>query len=205
MNLKLLFLTALSLLLALTAFAGEDLPPTLLTTRGKLLVSEDFSQPLAPFTGQPIGFATGFSGWRRNGGDWFVTNGTYKAVELAENHHPATASYGLEFKNAIIQCDVRLDDVPANGRRYRALFVKATDTKDYVCGLTVGQGGLSLAAFGWQESHGQQSAHRRGKTRHPDFRRHGRQLPPLPRLGGLAQSRLAASQAGAGSGDSVGG
>ena len=50
------------------ANADEALPKTLMTTRGKLLVSEDFEKPLPPFTGTPVGFASGFSGWRYNDG-----------------------------------------------------------------------------------------------------------------------------------------
>ena len=53
----------------------------------------------------------------------------------------------MKFKDAIIQCDVRLNDVPAEGRQYRSLFVKATDAKDYVISLSVGQGGLFLTPY----------------------------------------------------------
>lgn len=122
-----------------------------MTTRGKLLVSEDFAKPLAPFTGKPIGFASGFEGWRYNvgvkGGKWEQVDGTFKGMENPEAHHPATASYGIQFKDAIIQCEVRLDDVPAEGRLYRSLFVKATDAKDYVIALSVGTGGLFLIPY----------------------------------------------------------
>jgi hypothetical protein len=137
--------------MAAVAFAGDDLPKTLMTERGKLLVSEDFTKPLEPFTGTPVGFASGFSGWLYGGwprgGQWEVMNGIFKGTENPEAHHPATASYGIQFKDAIIQCDVMLDDVPANGRPNRYLQIKATDTKDYVCVVTLGQGGLSGRPF----------------------------------------------------------
>lgn len=139
---------------SIVTHGADDLPGTLMTTRGKLLVSEDFTKPLAPFTGKPVGFASGFSGWRYNGGPqsgksgrWEIINGTFKGIENPGANHPATASYGLQFKNAIIQCEVRLNDVPAEGRLYRSLFVKATDAKDYVISLSVGLGGLFLTPY----------------------------------------------------------
>lgn len=136
---------------ALTTFAEEALPKTLMTTRGKWLASENFTAPLAPFTGTPKGFASGFSGWRFNtnpkSGKWEQADGVFKGMELTESHHPATASFGMKFKNAIIQCEVRLDNVPADGRPYRTVFMKLTDEKDYVCSLSVGPGGAFLSAY----------------------------------------------------------
>lgn len=135
--------------------ADDNLPKTLMTTRGKLLVSEDFEKPLPPFTGTPVGFASGYIGWRYNDGSlasgksgvWKLVDGTFKGIENPEAHHPATASFGIQFKDAIIQCEVRLDDVPENGRVNRSLFVKATDAKDYVCALNVGTGGLNALVY----------------------------------------------------------
>ncbi|MEO6786787.1 MAG: hypothetical protein ABI318_11695 [Chthoniobacteraceae bacterium] len=140
------------------ASADEHLPTTLMTTRGKLMVSEDFDKPLAPVTGKPVGFASGFTGWRYNDGTpgagksiksgmWKLADGTFKGIENPDAHHPATASFGIQYKDVIIQCDVRLDDVPANGRASRSLFVKATDEKDYVCALNVGTGGLNALVY----------------------------------------------------------
>lgn len=130
------------------------MPATLMTTRGKLLLSEDFSKPLAPFTGKPVGFASGFEGWRYNagpatgkGGLWKLADGCFTGTESPEAHHPATASYGMKFKDAIIQCEVRLNDVPAEGRLYRSFFVKATDAKDYVCALFGSTNGINALAY----------------------------------------------------------
>lgn len=148
---------SLILLLAIAAIiasASDEPPKTLMTTRGKLLVSEDFAKPLAPFSGKPVGFASGFTGWKYNagpgtgkGGLWRLADGCFTGIESPDAHHPATASFGYQFKDAIIQCDVRLNDVPAEGRQYRSLFVKATDVKDYVISLSVGQGGLFLTPY----------------------------------------------------------
>lgn len=136
-----------------TVARGED-PKTLLTTRGKLLLSENFDKPLASFTGKPVGFASGFEGWRYNtgpsagkGGMWKLADGCFTGIESPEAHHPATASYGMKFQNAIIQVDVRLNDVPAEGRLYRSFFVKATDEKDYVCALFGSTSGINALAY----------------------------------------------------------
>jgi|GEM_PF-234583 len=137
--------------LTLAASADDALPQTLLTQRGQLLASEDFTGPLAPPVGQPVGFASGFTGWRFNNhpkaGRWELADGFFKGIELAESHHPATASYGMSYTNAIIQCEVRLDNVPADGRPHRNIFVNITDTKDYLCQLSVGIGGVFLTPF----------------------------------------------------------
>lgn len=147
---------------------AEELPPTLLATRGKLLVSEDFAAPLPPFTGKPVGFASGFAGWHYNpgpapshGGVWTVADGCFTGAESLEAHHPATASYGLEFKDAIIQCDVRLNDVPAQGRPYRTFSIKATDAKDYVCALFGSTGGINALAY--DDATIDPKTHQRGK------------------------------------------
>ena len=145
---------ALVATLALSLTAKADDPATLMTTRGKLLASEDFAQAPPPFTGKPVGFASGFTGWRYNssatggkGGRWEIANGEFRGIETPGANHPATASFGLPFQNVIIQCEVRLNDVPDEGRKYRSLFVKATDAKDYVISLSLGQGGLFLTPY----------------------------------------------------------
>ncbi|MBK8092524.1 MAG: hypothetical protein IPK32_11235 [Verrucomicrobiaceae bacterium] len=134
--------------------AKADEPATLMTTRGKLLASEDFAEAPPPFTGKPVGFASGFTGWRYNssatggkGGRWEIAKGEFRGIETPGANHPATASFGLPFQNVIIQCEVRLNDVPDEGRKYRSLFVKATDAKDYVISLSLGQGGLFLTPY----------------------------------------------------------
>jgi hypothetical protein len=136
------------------ALATDELPKTLMTLRGKLLVSEDFMPPLAPVTGKPVGFASGFTGWRYNSGpvggksgQWKTADGCFTGAESPSANHPATASFGFQFTDAIIQCEVRLNDVPDEGRKYRSLFVKATDVKDYVISLSIGPGGLFLTPY----------------------------------------------------------
>ncbi|GAA5140370.1 hypothetical protein GCM10023213_22880 [Prosthecobacter algae] len=143
---KLFCILAFSLT-TLTALALED-QPTLMTTRGKLLVDQNFSQPLKPFDGKSNGFASGFSGWRWNavprGGKWAVENGVFTGRETAEVKHPATASYGFLYKNVVIQCEVRMNNVPLAGRKYRSLSVRTVDAKDYVCSIHMNEGGFRI-------------------------------------------------------------
>jgi hypothetical protein len=74
-------------------------------------------------------------------------NGAFRGIETPGANHPATASLGMTFQDVIIQCEVRLNDVPDEGRKYRSLFLKATDAKDYVISLSLGQGGLFLTPY----------------------------------------------------------
>ncbi len=130
------------------AVAEVPLSKTLLTQRGKLLVSEEFAKPIEPV--KHPGFASGYSGWRFNvsprGGRWDVVEGTLKGVELAESHHPATACYGLVFKNVVIQCDLRLHQVPLDGRKNRYMQIRATNVKDYVATTVISPTGLRAQA-----------------------------------------------------------
>jgi hypothetical protein len=80
-------------------------------------------------------------------GHWELRDGVFRGIESPEAHHPATASFGIRYQDAIIQCEVRLEDVPAEGRQYRSFFIKATDAKDYVCALFGSAGGLNALAY----------------------------------------------------------
>jgi hypothetical protein len=131
--------------LAIVARA-EDLPVTLMTKPGKLLVSEDFAKPLPPPEGSTAAFASGFKGWRCNvvprGGHWEVVDGTFKGTENL--HHPATASIGFDFKDVVITCEVRMHDVPLEGRKNRFFAIRTTDTKDYVCSIFLAETGMRI-------------------------------------------------------------
>lgn len=154
MKFSLHHIATLALLVTSATLAGEDLPATLMTKRGKLLASEDFTQPLAPLTGKPVGFASGFSGWRYNAaspggksGRWELSDGFFKGMETPGANHPATASFGIRYTDAVIQCQVRMNDVPADGRKYRSISIKATDTKDYVISFSMGPGAGFLTPY----------------------------------------------------------
>lgn len=142
---------ALPLLLA--AFAifsarAEELPPTLLNVRGKLLVEQNFEQPLPPFDGKSNGFASGFKAWRYNsaprGGRWEVQDGCFTGRENPAAKHPATASYGFDFKDVVIQCEVRMNNVAPDGRPARYVNVRTTDAKNYVCSVSLKPDGFRI-------------------------------------------------------------
>ena len=147
----------LAALLALTCVSAlaEDVP-TLMTTRGKELYHEDFTKPLAKYTGKPNGYASGFEGWlihgtgpESRGGQWKQVDGRFQGSENPQVKHPATASYGIKFQNIILQCQLRLEDVeldkdPAHGRKYRYIQLRATNERSYLCSLNLNQGGFQI-------------------------------------------------------------
>jgi hypothetical protein len=59
---------------------------------------------------------------------------------------------------------VRLNDVPDEGRKYRSLFLKATDAKDYVISLSLGQGGLFLTPYDADKIHPTTKQREKGTT-----------------------------------------
>ena len=136
--------------LSFFAAHAEDLQPTLMTTRGKLLVDQNFAQQPPPFDGKSHGFASGFKGWRFNtekrGGHWEAIDGAFRGSEFTDPviKHPATASYGFDFKDVVIQCEVRMLDVPLEGRAGRRIQVRTTDTNDYVCSVMVNPDGMKI-------------------------------------------------------------
>lgn len=138
----------------LSALSAEELPPTFLTLRGKELAREELTT-LPPLSAdKPKGFASGFTGWRfsvaANGGrsgSWNVADGAFHGMESPAASHPATASFGLPYQDAVIQVEFRLNDVPLEGRKYRSVFVKATDDKDYVTAFFISPGGSNLTAY----------------------------------------------------------
>ncbi|MCX6909858.1 MAG: hypothetical protein NTY01_17700 [Verrucomicrobia bacterium] len=148
MKLHLAIIHTILVAFTFSAVAEDPLPKTLMTQRGKLLVSEDFANAIEPV--KHPGFASGYSGWRFNvstkGGRWEVVDGTLKGVELAESNHPATACYGLVFKDVVIQCELRLHDVPLDGRKNRYMQVRGTDVKDYVWSVIISSSGLRAQA-----------------------------------------------------------
>lgn len=130
-----------------TAFA-EGPPATLMTAPGKPLVDQPLNAPIPAFDGKSNGFASGFQGWRWNavprGGKWEIAEGCFTGRETPEVKHPATASHGFRFRDVVIECEVRMNNVPMNGRPYRYLMVRTTDEKDYVCSVHLSEGGMRI-------------------------------------------------------------
>lgn len=75
------------------AFAGEDLPKTLMTERGKLVFSDDLNK----------------TAWKAGKGKWEIADGAMRGAELKADMHGAVARKPLKFQDAVIQYDVRLD------------------------------------------------------------------------------------------------
>ena len=145
----------IALIPVVSSFAEPgELPKTRMTVRGKELYRDSLARLPERTTDKVRTFAGGFNGWRFStepeggkGGRWEASDNAFHGVESPGANHPATASYGITFQDAVIQVEIRLNDVPAEGRKYRSVFVKATDEKDYVCGLFLGQGGLNLVPY----------------------------------------------------------
>lgn len=144
------FLTALCL--ASPSLAAEA--PTVMTVPGKLIYAEDFKADLPSPAGSTAHYASGFQGWRRNvvarGGQWHVADGVLTGRENPDGNHPATASYGFDFKDIVVTCELRLNDVPlltdkTKGFRARHIQLRTTDAKDYVCGLSISPTGWNIA------------------------------------------------------------
>jgi hypothetical protein len=122
-----------------TVGAAEKLAPTLMAERGKVIVSEDFAGPLklAAKSSNDKQWSHGWSGWRANTGKWESANGVLQGTELAENHHPAHAAYGVQFRDAVIQYEMRLEGC-------RMARWRATDDQDYVCSVRLTPDGVGL-------------------------------------------------------------
>jgi hypothetical protein len=148
-------LIALLLHLAAPTPAAEE--PTFMTVRGKLVHREDFSQPLPRHVGKPNGYASGFEGWlihgtgpESRGGQWKQLEGRLHGSENPQVKHPATASYGIRFDALVLQCRLRMEDVPldkdpAHGRKNRYIQLRFTNEKSYLCTVSLHAGGFGIS------------------------------------------------------------
>ncbi|MDZ4694767.1 MAG: alpha/beta hydrolase fold domain-containing protein [Deltaproteobacteria bacterium] len=131
------------------AFAA---PPggAVLNSPGSVLSKENFARPLKLATGDTSHFASGYKGWRFNieerAGAWRQEDGVFSGAENASHNHPATASYGFEYTDAIVEFDVRINDVPWEGRKWRYFNLRTTADRGYVTTLS-----LNLENWGLQK------------------------------------------------------
>jgi len=132
MNTLTRFLT-LATTLALTQLHAAD-PKTLMTERGKLLLSEDFAQPVQTAKVEKGKAPT--AGWRMAKGKWETTDGALKGAEIKADMHGAVARYPLEFKDVVIQYDVRVD-----GCKMTTLSIN--DAKEHVCRVLINKDGFT--------------------------------------------------------------
>jgi hypothetical protein len=133
-----------TLLAAAALPAAENLPPTLMTQRGKLLLSEDFARPVptAPAIDPSLkgearkaAVASWTSGWRLRPGKWEFTGGAMKGTELAADKHGAVARFPFAFQDAVIQYDVRLDNC-------RQTTFSVNDAREHVCRVLITKDGF---------------------------------------------------------------
>lgn len=140
-----------ALLTAIAAGAAADdgnvdLPPTLMTERGRLLLREDFAKPVvlcsvsALFDGV-IGvvdrdprFLQHPDGWLLHPGKWEFVDGGIRG-SMAEHHGPI-AAYAIGLTNTVCQFDVRLDGA-------RQAFCRFNDAVDHVCRVMITADGFS--------------------------------------------------------------
>lgn len=144
---------------ASAVLADETLPKTLMTERGKLLLSEDFAKPVtqaalpapaakgaakdaatktdAPATKPATAAARAewTTGWRLRPGKWEFADGAMKGAELKADMHGAVARYPFKFKDAVIQYDVRLDGC-------KTTTFSVNDAKAHVCRVLLNKDGF---------------------------------------------------------------
>jgi hypothetical protein len=94
-----LFLTlipTLALPVLLDAGDTKDAPKTIMLRPGKLLVTEDFKQPLG-------------KEWFGKPGKWDIVDGTLRGVEKADDMHAAVRRREITFKSAVVQFSFKFD------------------------------------------------------------------------------------------------
>jgi hypothetical protein len=88
-----LFMTTL---LALTLAHSQSLQPsTLMTTRGDTVLSDDLGKLS--------------SDWKASKGAWQIVDGVLQGTELEKDKHPAVYRHALNFQDAVIQFDFKLE------------------------------------------------------------------------------------------------
>jgi hypothetical protein len=133
-----------TLFAAATLSAAENLPKTLMTERGKLLLSEDFAKPVAAApaidptlkgAARKAAVSSWTSGWRLRPGQWEFAGGAMKGTELAADKHGAVARVPFAFKDAVIQYDVRLDGC-------KQTTFSVNDAGEHVCRVLINKDGF---------------------------------------------------------------
>lgn len=105
--------------------ADKDAPTTLMTERGKLLVSDDFA-------GNALA-----SEWRAAKGKWEVADGSARGAELKEDMHAAVIRRKVEFHDAVFQFSFRLGGA-------KATSLSLNDNKGHVCRVVINPSGFTV-------------------------------------------------------------
>lgn len=111
---KLLLLSLLASVFASLRASEPPLPKTKMTLPGKLLLSEDFAKPitLAKSIDRSVHPGTWTEGWRVMNGTWTQVGGGIRGIVKPKVYPAATLHLPLVYQDAIIQVEVRLDDIP---------------------------------------------------------------------------------------------
>lgn len=117
-------LTAVLLLPSVLLAADVPEPKTVMTERGKLILSEDFTAPLG-------------KEWKTAKGKWEVADGAVKGSEVKADMHGAVARHALPYQNVIIQYTFRLD-----GARQTTLSIN--DDKGHCCRVLINANGFAV-------------------------------------------------------------
>jgi hypothetical protein len=108
------FFLLVSLPMVADCLAAEKAPSA---KAGKLAVSQDFAKAVEP-------------GWRVGKGDWKIVDGAWQGAEIPADMHGAVARYNLEFTDAVIEFDFRLDGA-------KSISLTINDKKEHVCRLSI--------------------------------------------------------------------
>jgi hypothetical protein len=122
---------------ATPAWAAESAiePETQMTTRGKLLLSEDFSKPTE--ISNTSAFASLKTGWRLRPGKWEFADAALKGTQQEADHHSARASYRLRFQDAVVQFEVQL------GSCRRAVFMVINGKSEHISRVNIDKDGFA--------------------------------------------------------------
>ncbi len=86
-------------------------PKALMTFRGKLLLTEDFQKPVTLVSAANVKPEQADTAWQFRNGKWDQVDGGIRGTILPPKFHPATLHRPIAYRNAVIQVDVRLDDI----------------------------------------------------------------------------------------------
>ncbi len=117
-----------ALLFLISAATTEKAPPemkTLMSERGKLLFSDDFS-------GDAVS-----KEWKTNLGKWEIVDGALKGTELEKDHHPAVIRHPIAYRNAVFQFSFRLDGA-------KAINLSLNNREGHVCRVVINANGFTL-------------------------------------------------------------
>jgi hypothetical protein len=119
---KLLPLLALAAL-PLHALLAADEAPTQLAERGKLLFSDDLKTLDA-------------KSWHIAKGNWTAADGAVTGKEVPSDNHPGVMRHPIQFKDAVIQYDVRVD-----GAKMTTFSIN--DAKEHLARVLINPAGFS--------------------------------------------------------------